>query len=222
MADKKNPLSLSGALPWGASVAAEVLSGIGVPGGNLLANYVDAFQQKKRKEATDILIEQITAGKHGPVNFTEDDVDPFIAATLRFARAVEIGAAHDNLVLLAQVIAGLKRQKALTVDAFMRWAGVLEQMTRDELMILGLAYRAQKFNNAESRAENATVWPHVIGAMTNAGYGAGDIQSLAACVSRYGLLTPSNDWNSAGYDPTGWLMELGDLADLELVSAAGR
>ncbi|MBB3592708.1 hypothetical protein FHX08_003052 [Rhizobium sp. BK529] len=90
------------------------------------------------------MLEEITAGRHGPIDFEADDIEPFIAVTLRFAKAMEMGTAHENLRLLAQVIAGLKKNKALTADTFMRWAGVLEQMTRDELVTIGIAYRTFK------------------------------------------------------------------------------
>ncbi|TAX91558.1 hypothetical protein ELH97_06300 [Rhizobium leguminosarum] len=217
MADKKKSIATTGTLPWGASVAAEVLSNIGMPGGNLLVSLVDAYQEKKRTEASELLIEEIAAGRHGPVNFDSDDVDPFIAVTLRFARAVEIGSSRDNLRLLAQIIAGLKKNKALTGDAFMRWAGVLEQMTRDELVLIGIAYRAQK--DYESSPVEGGVWPHIIQGLRNAGYSEGDISPLAGCVTRYGLLSLHTGFGGVtGYEPTAWLMELGELADLELVT----
>ncbi|MBB3461962.1 hypothetical protein [Rhizobium sp. BK377] len=220
MTGKRKSIATSGGVPFGVAIAAEVLSAIQVPGGSVLADFVDRYQEKKRAEARDLLIEEISAGRHGPVDFDADDMDPFIAATLRFAKAVEIGAAHENLKLLAQVIAGLKRNKALSADTFMRWAGVLEGMTRDELMMLGMAYRAQRIYEQAQQGENATVWPQLISSMTNAGYSAGEIASLAACVSRYGLLTLSTGFGGvAGYEPSSWLMELGELADLNVVMA---
>ena len=41
--------------------------------------------------------------------------------------------------LLAQVIVGLKKNKALDPDKFRKWANTLEQLTRDELIVLGKA-----------------------------------------------------------------------------------
>ncbi|TBC64447.1 hypothetical protein ELH36_17755 [Rhizobium ruizarguesonis] len=219
MADKKKSIATTGMVPLGVSVAAEVLSSIGMPGGSLLASLVDAYQEKKRAEASELLIEEIAAGRHGPVNFDTDDVDPLIAVTLRFARAVEIGSSRENLKLLAQVIAGLKKNRALSGDAFMRWAGVLEQMTRDELVLIGIAYRAQKDYTVSHREGETGVWARIIQGLLDAGYTDGDISPLAGCVTRYGLLSLHSGFGGvSGYEPTSWLMELGELADLELVT----
>jgi len=53
---------------------------------------------------------------------------------MRFTKAVADGAARENLHLLAQVIAGLKKNKALEGDKFRKWCSMLEHLTRDELI----------------------------------------------------------------------------------------
>ncbi|MFC5759881.1 hypothetical protein [Rhizobium sp. GCM10022189] len=218
MKDKNKSVATRSGLPWGAALGAEILSAIQIPGGNLLTKYVDAYQERKRAEAHEVLLEEITAGRHGPVDFEADDIESFIAVTLRFAKAMEMGTAHENLRLLAQVIAGLKKNKALTADTFMRWAGVLEQMTRDELVTIGIAYKTFKAHQNDPRTEETGVWVHILTGMLNAGYSEDDIAPLASCVTRYGLLSLYTGYGGvAGYEPTSWLMELGELADLELV-----
>jgi hypothetical protein len=49
----------------------------------------------------------------GQVQFDPQDIDPLIDVIMRFSKAVADGAAQENLRLLAQVIAGLKKNKAL-------------------------------------------------------------------------------------------------------------
>ena len=65
-------------VPWGAGIAGDVMSAFAIPGGNSLGRFADAYLQKKRKEAADILIEEIQKGSHEPISFTESDADPLI------------------------------------------------------------------------------------------------------------------------------------------------
>jgi hypothetical protein len=90
------------------------------------------------------LIEEVSKGSPEPINFTESDTDPLIEIIYRFSKAAADGAARENLRLLAQVIAGLKRNKALEPDKFRKWANILEQLTRDELMVIGKALAVRR------------------------------------------------------------------------------
>ena len=49
----------------------------------------------------------------GKFRLTPQDIDPLIDVIMRFSKAVADGVAQENLCLLAQVIAGLKKNKAL-------------------------------------------------------------------------------------------------------------
>lgn len=116
-------------LPFGAGVAATVLEIFHLPGATMAMKIAEAVLDKKRRDTADILIEEIRKGRHGEINFDEHDVDPLIDIILRFSKAVSEGAARENLRLLAQVIAGLKKNRALESDRFRRWASILEDMT---------------------------------------------------------------------------------------------
>jgi hypothetical protein len=105
----KSTMSDSDAIPFGAAIAGDVLSAFQLPGGNTLVKVADAYIAKKRREAANILIEEISNGYHGSISFEAHDVDPLIEITLRFSKAVADGAARANLTFLAQVIAGSKK-----------------------------------------------------------------------------------------------------------------
>ena len=105
-------------IPFGAAIAGDVLSALSIPGGSTLALFATSYLAKKRKEAAEILISEIAAGRHGPVNFDNEDIEPLIDIVLRFSKAVADGAARENLILLAQIIAGLKKRRAFDPDRF--------------------------------------------------------------------------------------------------------
>jgi hypothetical protein len=131
-------------IPFGAAIAGDVLSALSIPGGSTLSAVVTSALAKKRREAADILIKEVTSGRHGPVEFDKHDIDPLIDIILRFSKAVAEGAARENLILLAQIIAGMKKHRALDPDRFLRWSKIVEGLTRDELLVIGFAYRTNK------------------------------------------------------------------------------
>jgi hypothetical protein len=198
----------------GAAVASDVLSGLSFPGGSTLELIASAHLAKRRKEAADILIAEIRTGRHGPVNFEEEDIDPLIEIVLRFSKAVGEGAARENLILLAQVIAGLKKHRALQGDQFRKWAGILEHLTRDELLVIGTAYViAERFEAAGTDINE--YYKTLLSELELKGYGENEAYALLASISRTGLLAPVSGWGTLIFRPGPWLKELGTLADLE-------
>jgi len=104
-------------VPWGTAIVGYVLSALQVPGSGFFGKLGDKYLERKQSEAAEILIEEVSKGSPEPINFTESDTDPLIEIIYRFSKAAADGAARENLRLLAQVIAGLKRNKALDGDA---------------------------------------------------------------------------------------------------------
>jgi hypothetical protein len=211
-------MSNSDLVPFGAAIAGDVLAAFKLPGGNTLVKAADAWLAKKRKDAAEILINEISNGYHGQITFEEHDVDPLIEIILRFSKAVADGAARENLLLLAQVIAGSKKNKALDGDKFRKWCGILEHLTRDELLVIGTSYSIRK-GMADFAVQN-DFWKQLAPALVEAGYES-EIWALCASVSRTGLLVPSTSHTLATigtfYVPSPWLVDLGTLADLEAV-----
>jgi hypothetical protein len=204
----------SGSLLLAGTMAADVLSAFGVPGGALLSKGLDLHLAKRRREAANILINEIARGHHGEIRFEEHDIDPLIEIVLRFSKAVEEGAARENLKLLAQVIAGLKKNKVLESDRFRKWCSVLEHLTRDELVVLGRAYRIAIRD--QSTQEKNTFAQDLISDLEKCGYTSGETSALCASLARTGLLIPIPAVGSIIYQRSPWLMELGRLADLSV------
>jgi hypothetical protein len=205
---------MSDLIPFGAAIAGDILSMFGLPGGNTLVQIAQGLLDKKRREATEILISEMSNGHHGHINFDEHDVDPLIDIILRFSKAVADGAAKENLRLLAQVIAGLKKKKALEGDKFQRWCGILENLTRDELLVIGIGYSIRKKIETDKTIDPGSFGPQLQYRLDQAGYTREESRALFASVSRTGLLVPVSI-PALQYVSTPWLEQLGELANLE-------
>jgi hypothetical protein len=212
-------MSDSDLVPFGAAVAADVLSAFQLPGGSSLTKIADAFIAKRRREAANMLIAELSNGHHGPIRFEEYDLDPLIEIICRFSKAVAEGAARENLRLLAQVIAGLKKHRALEPDRFRKWANVLEHLTRDELVLLGRAYTIAKRLDENPSSAN-TFSADLPRSMADVGYDLSTTAALCSALCRTGILVPDVLVSGMAYKGTAWLLELGRLA--ELSSLAGQ
>jgi len=93
--------------------------------------------KERNKRTFEILLEELQKVRDENITFAENEVHEFVQMVLRLSDAVEKGTARRNLRLMAQVIAGLKRNRAFEFDNFQRWATVLETLTRDEILVLG-------------------------------------------------------------------------------------
>jgi hypothetical protein len=214
-------------VPWGTAIVGDVFSALQVPGSGFFGKLGDKYLERKQREAAEILIEEVSKGSPEQINFSNSDADPLIDIIYRFAKAAADGAARENLRLLAQVIAGLKRNKALEPDKFRKWANILEQLTRDELMVVGKAISIRRKMAAEvaegvaSRQEEFS--NRLKSELSASGYQSFVIDPLCASLIRTGLLLPATGYGGVMvYLPTSWLDELGTLADVEGMANAKR
>ena len=203
-------------IPFGAVIAADILSAFQLPGGATLAKLADQYVTKRRREAANILIDEIRGGRHGEIYFEEHDIDPLIEITMRFSKAVDEGAARRNLRLLAQVIAGLKKNKAFDPDKFRRWCGIIEHLTRDELIVLGRAHViAVKLRGSADESNSQAFSQGLMDDLRAVGYPPLEINALFVTLARTGVFYPMPAVGSINYLPSPWLFELCELADLE-------
>ncbi len=140
---------------FGAALLGDALSAVGIPGGSTLSELFKGAIAKRQLEALDILGKELAAGN---LNLEDADVDAFVLAILRFSKAVDDGVARDNLRLLAKVIVGLKKNKALSTDSFSRWASILSDLSRDEILAIGKAYKLQRDKEVEQDQTEFRFW----------------------------------------------------------------
>lgn len=210
MSDAQNLLS------FGAAATADMLSALGVPGGNSLQKLVDSALEKRRQTAREELVEELRAGFHGSTAFEQADAEPLIGIMMRYRRAAEEGSARDNLRLLAQIIAGLKKHRSLQLDSFARWSRILEEMTRDQLLVAGAAFVHDRDRLAPQPPDEETItfWPSFIAEMKQRGFEEPELRLHCAGLAVHGLLSAASGWGGLVYEPTSWLRELGLLSDI--------
>jgi len=199
---EKSPITL------GALIASEALAGFGIPGGATFSTLIGAYLEKRRREAITVLIDEFSNGYHGRVEFLPEDADDLIQIIHRFSKAVEDGCARENLKLLAQVIAGQKKNKALDPDAFLKWAHSIADLTRSELLLVGISIVVKTEGHDQ-------FWTVVKKRMEEGGFSEDECMALASSVARTGLLLPVSAFSSLNYHHSPWLSELEQLVDVE-------
>ena len=83
------------------ALVADALSILGLPGATF-QELAAAHWQRKAQETRDILLNEMSQGMHGQIQFDAADTDPLVDIMLRFSKAVSDGTARENLRLLAQ------------------------------------------------------------------------------------------------------------------------
>ncbi|KAA3500804.1 hypothetical protein DXM27_16505 [Rhizobium rhizogenes] len=173
---------------------------------------------KKRADAArEILIEEMKLGHKFKEEISEDEV----AATIfRYMRAAEEGAARRNLRFLAAVAAGQAAQEGLYADTFLRWADVIASLSREEIIVLGVAYRLGSKMDFEI-ARDGRFWTDCLDVLSNDHkIDARVADSLAASLLRTGMLQILGGLFDMGhaYLPADKLIALGHLVDIEGLS----
>ena len=123
----------------------------------------------------------------------------------------------DDLRLLAQVIAGLKKNKARDPDKYRKWANALKTLTRDEIIVIGMDYRARKAIQEAGPKAADDFWQRLEKSLEAGRYSKTEVQALCASLLRTGLLIAFGGLVSMD---TPWLVELGELANLEAAAAS--
>ena len=139
-----------GVIFTGISLIQETLSALSLPGSAILERAVHAAYERRLRAARDVLLETIRREGVENFEFSEDDADDLIQMMMRYAKAAQEGAARQNLTLLAEVIVGLKKNRAFEFDKFQASANVLETLTRDEILFVGKMYRYWRANPEKS------------------------------------------------------------------------
>lgn len=178
-----------------------------LPGSATLGEAVRVRLEKRRREAIELLIRRIEQGERAGIVFGEEDADNFVAAVLRLIDAEEKGTARENLDLLSKVIVGLKRNKLFEFDQFQKWCNILQSLTHDEILFIGAAYRVR----LTSTPQSPPFWGAVREQLANT-FSNDEIESLAAALTRTGLVIPLGAMSGTSYVSTERLSQLGELA----------
>lgn len=98
---------------------------------------------QRLERARDVLLEELRQGR-AAFELDAPDADEAVAILWRYYRAAEEGAARLNLRLMASVIDGQCTVGALYADEFLRWAELLSDLSREEVIFLATLYRLEQ------------------------------------------------------------------------------
>lgn len=216
-------MSLDGIKKVAVLILGEAYASTSMPGSVTLAKVLDRAEQRQKEKGIAVLTEELRKGRDDGVSFGESDADNFIQMLLRFQRAVEDGSARRNLRLLAQMIVGLKRHGILEPDRFRKYASRLQDLSRDELIVLAHAYRVAKVRvdveSTKTAKTNEGLFTQALVTSLAPIMSRKRFYELAGSLIRTGLLEPRPGLDGMSYQETSELLELGSLASLEMSAA---
>jgi hypothetical protein len=189
------------------AIVKDVLHAIHLPGGETLGALVEKEIKKRNDETLKALLDELQQAREEDIKFEEDDVHDFVQMVLRLLDAVAKGTARRNLRLMSQVIVGLKRNRLFEFDRFQRWANVLETLTRDEILVLGTAYRLMQHPEHPWAPLRSELVPNTFNTQ-------GELDAVCASLTRTGLVIPASAFSGIAYNFSQDVRQLGQLAEL--------
>jgi hypothetical protein len=191
------------------AIIKDLLHALHLPGAETLGALVEKEIKDRDRATFEMLLQELQQARDEGVTFEENDVHDFVQMVLRLHDAVSKGTARRNLRLMSQVVVGLKRNRLFEFDNFQRWANVLETLTRDEILVLGTAYRLIK-----SGVED--VWVGLKDGLVPETFKTQvDLEAVCAALARTGLVLPMSAWGGMVYGFNAGVAQLGALADLD-------
>lgn len=171
-----------------ATIAADAVSMVGGPGAILTAAAERAIT-KRRTEARDVLVDELTIGGTNLEPEIIEQVDESAAIMLRYLRAADEGTRTRNLRLLARAFRRQLDQKRANAESFQQTTASIGDLSDAELELLGgwlaLGHDKSIFDYRES-----------LGISREDG---GDIHATAAALMRNGLVLPASAWDSMSF-----------------------
>lgn len=117
----------------------------------VLEKGIGAIWARNLRAKSKILLDELSRGNI-PLQEVAD-VDEAAAMVFEWGFAAQRGAAKRNLRLLAQVFVGLLKQTPLLyADEFLRWSGVLADLSREEIILLATLHKHWQKNKNEPEA----------------------------------------------------------------------
>ncbi|HJQ59866.1 MAG TPA: hypothetical protein VJ890_23360 [Vineibacter sp.] len=162
---------------------------------------------RRLKQARAILIDELRAGRTLPQFVaSEDDA---VAIIYRYGRAATEGAAQRNLRLMARMIRASTATRPLYADDFLRYAPMIESLSREEILLTAEAYR-------QALAGETDPWHTAARELETRGVlRANESHRLTQALVRTGMVTLHVVADSMIYGRTDLLMTIGSLAWLE-------
>lgn len=160
------------------------------------------LMKRRAKEASEILLAALEDGEKQLVDIEE--VDEVAAMVFQYAAAAQHGAARRNLELMAQVFHGLLMQSPpLYADEFLRWSHLLEDLTREEIVLLATLHRLEQRPESEREEHRpvATARIELVGA-NNVFSTVEEFDATATALTRTGFVVLHPGWDGSSHPKT--------------------
>lgn len=198
-------------------MVADTLAALGFPAastaGSIGAVALQQLLGKRSKEGTRIFIEEMRLGHRLPEELPEDELASIV---FRYSRAALEGTARLNLRLLAATACGHGSNEDLYAEEFLRWANLIADLRREEILLLGEIHRIKSSGRSFDVA--AGIWMEALKILEEQHNIANeDADMIAAACLRTGLLQFRGGLRDIGhaYLPTSRLQKFMLLADVE-------
>ena len=123
-----------------AAGVSDVLGCFGVPSGAATQLYNDILD-KRAQEGVEVLLSEVRQG-----HFDGIDQNDAVSIVARFQRDAMEGVARNNLRLMARVINGMAEKQELKAPNFLRYAGILSGLSKEEVLVLGMMAQERDVN----------------------------------------------------------------------------
>lgn len=172
------------------------------------------FVQTKVQEAEDLLIDQI---RHADAwDRLMEDPEGLAARTIRYIRASTVGAAHDNLRLLARLVVYGDGSRAIVADDFLYLAQTLESLRHDEMVVLATFIKLKNSSAYATEEERAN---SVLPTLRKI-FDEDEAWSLLSGLQRTGLIFVTTGWGGGGWNAAPLLQKLED--SIQFADAVAR
>lgn len=188
----------------------------------LSSEAIEHWKSRRIKEIQDVLLKEVS-DTGTSLHFEQED--DFITIIEMFLMAQRLGAAKENLRLMARTLRSFSiSNQPIYPDKFRRYAKILAELTSEEIITLVAFYNIKKEIESELSAQGspATVstsqlWSRVSSHISNTPIiSVNDMLSAAYSCQRYGLLIPEPSLDGMGYlKPTKFLDELIELSNMQ-------
>ena len=184
-----------------------------VPFGSALVESVHLLIDGRRRQARDILIDELRYGQ--ALIESIEDLDELAAVFLKYTRAAEEGTARLNLRLMAMTIRGMTHRRTLTANLFLYYAGFIATLSREEVIAIATLYRNEKMDpdrasdsEARGRARVRTKEELVPAFFPTERH----LNSTLQAATRTGLVVGITGWGALVYETTPLMEEVESLA----------
>lgn len=178
---------------------------------------IESLLRRRLEVAREIFLSQLESGDCLLSDVAE--VDEAAAAIFEYLSAAQRGAARANLRLMAQVFSGQIKTPPLYADEFLRWAGLIASLSREEIIALTVHTKMWKRHKREREAghDDAGKDTREVKELIDRGVfrDGREFARVLSALTRTGLVIARSGWGNLIYEPTDLAESFLNLVDTD-------